>query len=88
MKINLKTKQNKAYASANCDWSCQMRLNQAYIPINPERENLALPTTAVGEDEHVDQFYEHISLNEDSVPIRQLGTRCERNDKTYDYIFL
>ena len=80
------TKQNEAYASADHDRSCQMRQNQAYIPTNPVRETLALPTAAVGEDEHVDQFYERISLNDDSVPTQQLSTQCERNDETYDYI--
>ena len=81
------TKQNEAYASANHDKSCQMRRNQAYVPTNPEREPSALLIAgSVGEDDEVEQSYEQISLNEDSAPAQQLGSQCERNNETYDYI--
>ena len=82
------TKQNEAYASADHDRSCQTRLNQAYDPTNPERTSSALPSANIGEDEQVEQFYEQISLNEDSAPTQQLqlGSQCEGNDETYDYI--
>ena len=65
-----------------------MRKNQAYVPINPERTSLALPSTNVGEDEQVEQFYEQIPLNDDSAPAQQLqlGSQCEGNDETYDCI--
>jgi hypothetical protein len=88
-KDTLITKQNKAYASVDCERSCQMRKNQAYVPTDPERTHSSLPTATVGEDEHVSQSYEQISLNDDSAPPTQQlqqGSQCEGNDETYDYV--
>ena len=89
------TKQNEAYTSADHDRYCQMimRQNKVYVQINPERESSALSTATVhvGQDGQVEHFYEQIpvSLNEDSASTQlQLGSQCERNDKTYDYILL
>ena len=50
-----------------------------------------MPSASVDGDERVEQFYEQISLNEDSAPTQQLqiGSQCDRNDETYyviDYI--
>ena len=86
----LLTKENVAYASASHEGSCQMRQNQAYIPTNPEQTQSSLPSTAaVDQDEREVQFYERISLNDESAPTQQLevGGQPEGNDETYyDYI--
>ncbi len=84
------TKQNEAYASVDHERSCQMRRNQAYAPTDPERIHSSLPTATVGEDEQVSQsYYEQIPFSDNSAPPtqqQQLGTQCEGNDETYDYI--